>query len=92
MIAVEDVDLKDFLSSYAEDVPTCTVFKCTILQSDDRGRVRLNMRPPKNLRFIDKAYDLFRVVEQENGTVDILLGNDKLVCAANPHTCLAGSG
>ena len=70
---VQDVDLRDFLSSYAEDVPKCTVFNCTILESACRGRVRLNMRPPENLTFTQKAYDLFRVVEQANGTVNILV-------------------
>lgn len=61
------LDLRKFLESYAEEVPENTVFECNLLT------MRANITPSPDLRFSDKAYDLFRVIEQDDGTVDILL-------------------
>lgn len=77
------VDLRDFFHSYAEQIPEGTVFTCAVVESIDgptkSGRVYLNMRPPPCLKFAEKAYSLFRVVDRADGTVDMLLCIDKLI-------------
>lgn len=67
------IDLRQFLVNYADAVPDVTTFECILLGPVENGVMRLNWKPPYELTFQDKAYDLFRVVEKEDGTIDIMV-------------------
>ena len=68
------LDLKEFFLNYAEALPPQTVFECNILESYPGGLLRLNLQHPENVTFQQKAYDLFRVIENNgDGTIDVLI-------------------
>jgi hypothetical protein len=67
------VDLKEFFLNYAETIPLLTVFECTIIETYNNGLSRLNLQYPNGLTFQQKAYDLFRVIEKDDATIDILM-------------------
>lgn len=68
-------DLKKFLLVYAENVPPQTCFQCTIVGKTD-SVLFLNMVHPGNLVFTQKAYDLFRVVDKADGTIDLTVASE----------------
>lgn len=67
------LDLKEFFFNYAETIPSKTVFECTIIESYNNGLSRLNLQYPNDVTFQQKAYDLFRVIEKKDDTIDILI-------------------
>ena len=67
------LDLREFFASYAEVVPQKTLYECIIIEELDDITLRLRIKPDDSLSFTQKAYDLFRVIDRENGTVDILI-------------------
>lgn len=70
------LDLRNFFESYADVVPQNTLYDCIIVEELDDTRMRLRIKPDDDLRFTQKAYDLFRVIDRENDTVDILVSGN----------------
>ena len=66
------VDLKDFFLNYAEALPPSTIYECTVVKSYENGLLCLNFTCPGGVTFHQKAYELFRVVEKGDGTINIL--------------------
>ena len=54
---------------------TNTLYEYIIVEELDDTTMRLRIKPNDGLRFTQKAYDLFRVIDRENDTVDILVKN-----------------
>ena len=73
-----NVNLRDFLLSYAEVLPVVTVFRCSFVESLGHRLVRLKLRHYGTLIFAEKAFELFRVIENEDGTTDIVVKTDIL--------------
>ena len=71
--------------NYAETLPQSTMVECAVLEPLQHNFFRLNLRPPDELKFQQKAYDLFRVIDKENNTIDIIARVEPEVAAIVHH-------